>query len=321
MITHFIGEAEVDAYLRDLAGRLAASESNRPRVWIPIGRSGRVLADRILRLDEAAGFIDDTVIVLASYDRAKNQAQLDPEEAEEIRGQRVLVLDSSVHSGITMWGVVLEVFKYEPAQLEAYSLVVKRGSTFVPTFWALTMDDHDRAYFMLDRLPNNRLQKPDGVRGVFIRKLARTDLDVLGPVTSGLDSMDRITWADRWYDMRRSDKRRCTYLLHLGTNVVGYLTVASNADGSILTIDEVAIDRTQQRKGLAGTLLRWAETVARQSGISLIELWGVDDAVELYARLQYQKVDSEPAMRLEGHDHFLMQKRLIHHSGTKQEFL
>ncbi len=40
-------------------------------------------------------------------------------------------------------------------QVCSYALVMKHSSGFIPSFWGVTIGDHDRAYFLLDVLPNN----------------------------------------------------------------------------------------------------------------------------------------------------------------------
>jgi|ERR1051326_4742481 GNAT superfamily N-acetyltransferase len=316
MRTYYPGDAEVDAYLRDIAARFAVLEPNYPHVWCAIGPSGRILARRLLKL--AAELTGSLIVVRC--DRMTHVNTIDTgDPAREIGGKDILVLDSSVHSGNTMLGVVRDVAKLKPKSITTYSLILKRSSAFVPTCWGLTIGDHDRAYFLLKRLPNNRLHKTALCR--HLRLLTEADLGV-PPVKSGLESMDRITWADRYYDMRCSDRERRTYLLEVGDAIVGYVTFALKVlttGDTVLFVDEIAVAGDQQNKGYAGTLMRWAETSARNLCCSEMRLWGIREHVDVYAHLGFEVIVPEATMTLDGEVYIHMRKRVIYHIKPRDE--
>src|SRR5207302_1003484 len=184
----------------------------RPTVWFPIGRSGEVLIERLLL--RFPKLTEETVIDRVNFDRKTSQTFFtDGDPADALAGTHALVIDSSVHSGGTMLRVLKAVGAYKPASVSSYTLVLKRSSTFVPSLWGVMINDHDRAYFLLDQLPNNRLHK--SVHNTHIRRLTKDDFNV-PPVVSGLNSIDRVTWGDRFYDMACSEHERRTYFLEQG---------------------------------------------------------------------------------------------------------
>lgn len=309
MVTLYIGEAEVDAYTADLVERLYALQTARPTVWLPVGPSGRNLAKRILQKYPA--LLVDTVVVPAHFNRTSGGVVSIDAAPDDLRGKDVLVIDSAVHSGNTMLGVVEEACSRGAASVFSYTLVLKRTSVLVPTLWGVMIDDHDRAYFMLDSIPNNRLKAKAGV--THLRQLVESDIDVLPPVISENAAMNRITWADRWFDIRCGERERSTYLLYSGGVLVGYVTCVINGSRDALTIDEVAVDKNHEGKGFGGVLMRFVETMARHVGASEINLWGVDKRVPLYEHEGYQIDPGVTGLTLEGSKYIYMRKQIVHH--------
>ena len=206
-----------------------------------------------------------------------------------------------------------EIQRLGAKTLTTYTLVLKRSSVFVPTCWGLMIDDHDRCYSLLDKLPNNRLH-PSHLHG-HLGRLCEEDLTATA-LSCGVEAIDRVTWADRWYDMRCSERERRTYLLEIGRAVVGYITFAMSrlATGeNVLVVDEVAVDTAHHGQGHAGTLMRWAETSARHNRCNEIRLWAIDDKVPMYTHLGYELVRGEERMRLEDQNYTLMTKKVIYH--------
>ena len=69
--------------------------------------------------------------------------------------------------------------------------MLKRGSCFIPNIFGLLIHEHDRAYFLLDKIPNHRIM-PFGA----FRKLAQEDVKrPEGEVKTGLSSIDKMTWS------------------------------------------------------------------------------------------------------------------------------
>jgi hypothetical protein len=157
----------------------------------------------------------------------------------------------------------------KPQDLVSYSLVTKAGASFVPTIWGVTIDETDRAFFLLEEIPNHRLDAGNPEKKqppVHVERLDQRHKDPPA-VTSGVTSMDRPRWSDRLFQMRVSTS--CTYVLVRGETIVGYLTIHF-ADDSMF-IDEVAIDISQKKRGSAAsscaspTLWRGRETAGPSS--------------------------------------------------------
>jgi GNAT superfamily N-acetyltransferase len=305
MHTHYLGQEEVLAYCRDLVARLKAMGACIPTVWCPIGRSGEELAASILGTDQS--LIPSTSLVRVDYNRDSEQVTCtDGDIDADVPGKHVMVLDSSVHSGATMSSIVERVAGAGPASICTYSLVLKRSAAFIPSFWGVTINDHDRAYFLLDELPNNRLSPK--TPSVHIRRLGKRDLGK-PPVLSGLKSLDRITWCDRFYDMESGTRNRVSYILESKADILGYVTVTFA--NTAMFIDEVAVAEGNTGKGNASALVRWAETCARQACAEEIRLWGVASAAPMYEHLGYKKLGQE--MQLGDELYHLMSKRVMYY--------
>ncbi len=200
-----------------------------------------------------------------------------------------------------------------PKSVASYTLVLKRSSAFIPTYWGVTIDDHDRAYFLLDKLPNNRLnpKRPES----HLRLLCEGDLGSPG-VVGGVDALDRVAWEERLWDMRSSERERRTYLAEVGNVVVGYVTFVMGqfvVGEHALMIDEVVVSQDHQDQKHGSALMRWAETMARQSRCQEIRLWAIEDQVGKYKHLGYSDVAGAKPMVLDGHNYTLMSKRVIYH--------
>jgi hypoxanthine-guanine phosphoribosyltransferase len=311
VITHYLGQQEVRAYLADLVERLQALPSGIPPVWLPIGLSGSVLADQLA--DVASTDEDAVTVVQASFDRPTKQVGLD--DADALVGKLVIVLDSAIHSGSTMLAVVREAYARGATAVVSYSLVVKRNTEFVPTYWGVTIGDFDRAYFLLEKIPNNRLRSL--AVGTYLRQLRKEDLATVGPVSSGVPAMDAVTWEDRWWDMQCSARERITYLLYVGTEVGGYLTYS--ASSSTVTVDEVVVrdDLAKKNSGaeglkLGGLMMRWVETMARQTRATEMNLWAIEDKVAMYEYFKYTKLTTVDPLPLDGKLYYFMRKPIVY---------
>lgn len=314
MNTHYLGREEVDAYLRDLGRRLVSS-GKPPNVWCAIGRSGASIAHRLFKVAKEDGSPLTGKLILIGHERDSEKITLQATDPDgDIKGQRVMIIDSSVHSGNTMLAVIRRLEKSGPASITSYTLILKRGSVIVPTFWAVTIADHDRAYFLLDRLPNNRLEAKN-IQECHLRLVSREDLD-LEPITGGLDSLDQITWADRLFDMECSDQDRRSYILEVCGQRVGYLTYSIRPalrGQTVLMIEEIVVDGAHQNVGHATTMLRWAETMARQSGAEELQLWAIDEARPVYVKSGFKPVAGPKLLDLGKEKYTLMYKRVIYH--------
>jgi len=150
MITYFFGREEVNAYLTDFLARLSRFQP-LPEVWCPLTESGTDLLGAMLDLvrDFHPG-LGDVVVVSAVAD-GRAVRFLDRNAVKLVRGKNVLVFDGAVHSGRLLNDCVTKVLEMGAEQVCTYSLVIKRGTKFVPTIWGITIEDMDRAFFLLSR--------------------------------------------------------------------------------------------------------------------------------------------------------------------------
>lgn len=325
MQTHYLGNEEVKAYLRDFAARLKSLGSLAPTIWVPIGLSGRELAKMLLAVEPT---FDKAVIpVPVEFDRMKSEVVLEGGTSERLAAKHVLVIDSSIHSGFTIRAVCDKVAEFGAAGVCSYTLVLKRGASFIPSYWAVSIGDFDRGYFLLDSLPNNhfhdsgpqfgqvrerpRRKTPAGRTPYFhIRKLSKTDID-RHRIDSGTRSLDRTTWADRYYDMV-SHEGRITYVLQAGNAIHGYVTIDLKPEEA-LSIEAVAVAMDQQGHGYGAALIRWAETCARQNECRVISMWGIKEQLSRYQQLGYKTDSSKPAMTLDGEEYHFIYKPVLYH--------
>ena len=313
MHVHYIPREQVGAYLLELATRFTAMGDQMPTLWVPIGRSGKDLVDLLYSVCSTEIKLGVSVAP-ARYHRKRNAVTFPlGSPADDVKGRRVLLIDSLVFEGKSMCRVAEELKQHEPAALCSYSLVLKRGAAYIPSFWSLLINDHDRAYLLLERLPNNRLN--ERFPYLNLRRLAQSDLE-LPPVTSGVASLDRITWGDRYFNMVADTSTRSTYLLEVGTVVAGYVTIATK-DSKTLMVEEVVVDREQQGKGLAGALMRWSDTFARHARCETLQLWGINEKVSMYRHYGFEAVPNR-RLRIENEEYQLMSKPILPEQDVPQ---
>ena len=218
MVTYFLSDDEVRAYLRDFLVRLERLDPS-PTVWCPVTKSGTALLKRMIPLmkndhPELAKKIS-TVGVGIKNKTVKFETEF-PES--EIANKCVLLFDSSMHTGGTMRRCVAKAIRLGASNVATYSLVIKRGSCFIPTFWGVMIDDTDRIYFLLDKIPNGRLDygpekdksgKDRKISCVHIVRLCEDHLKTK-LVNCGVISLDRVTWEDRYFDMQAGEHKECT---------------------------------------------------------------------------------------------------------------
>jgi GNAT superfamily N-acetyltransferase len=315
MYTYYLGIEEVRAYLRELLGRLLASKP-MPTVWCPMTESGVQLLEQLIDVikKEAPG-LPKKVKVLSIYPDSKNEGLRfsSPAPSKDLRRRHVLLFDAAVHSGKTMAKAVRSIREYGAAEVCTYTLVLKRGSSFIPSLWGVMVNDQDRAYFLLERTPNNRLTThlSETFPYLHLRRLAEEDMGQ-PPVKCKLASMDRVTWGDRWFDMAEGDRSGCTYLLETSAGAVGYLTVHHDSAGCMV-IDEVAVDQRQRNRGYGGVLVRFADTLARHGGCSKVRLNAISNLVKWYGRFGYKVVPGRNLIRLDDEKYQPMERRVLYH--------
>ena len=178
------------------------------------------------------------------------------------------------------------------------------------------IDDTDRAFFLLDTIPNNRLDTGKGGRAqpyVHMRVLKAEDLN-LPAVQTGVIGLDRVTWGDRQFNMRTTPGRT-TYLLQSGREIVGYLTITLS-DGGVFYIDEVAVDKNHQGqngKGYGPIMMRFADSLARHNDCRLVRLYAINDRIKFYEGHGYQVVQSVAPIPLDKNTYQLMERPILYH--------
>lgn len=269
--------------------------------------------------DEFPALNGNVRVLPIEVDDGKEKIQfLDGDPAETLNGQSVLLLDGAIHSGGMMSLCAKEVLKYDPAELGSYALVIKRGSAFIPTLWGVMMEETDRAFFLLDAIPNNRLDaaghNPQNTKKqplVHIERLNERMLD-MPPVKSGVGSMDRMKWSDRHFQMVASDHLACTYVLAHGKTITSYISMHRLENGGLM-IDEIAVDLSQQKKGYGGVLMRFADTLARQGNCPVVRLLAIKKNVEFYKAFEFRPVEGKESIRLDDEEYWPMEKAVLYH--------
>lgn len=313
MVTYFLGGEEVAAYLRDFLERLSKFDPI-PTVWCPMTPSGNELLDALLDLvsESFPDLVEKVSVLPIQIDEKTDRIKFDAKNPSKIiSGKSVLIFDGAIHSGSTISRSVSKAVEYGAAEVCTYALVVKQRSIFIPTLWGVMIAETDRVFFLLDRIPNQRLQASGKRKPPFVHIQKLNDKHgTKPPVKCGVKSLDRVTWGDRLFDMATGEQDRCSYVLERRDGILGYLTV-HNTGPDCLAIDEVALSKDQQGKHLGGILLRFADTLARQSDCRFVRLHAIKKQISFYERFGYQLI-SQSAVRLDKEEYWPMERPLLH---------
>jgi len=300
--TILFSDEQVTAYLRDLMERLDNLGEETPKVWCPIGPSGAVLAQAAVR---AGPHVASTIQhVLLTFDRATEQVSFPQDEnpRRAVEGRNVLLIDGSVHSGNTLMKAYRAVEGLGAKEISSYALVVRSGTSVLPSFFGLVIGDHDRAIFLKKSFPNNRLPVFGCVRKLSDRDQGRS------MIHSGEHFIDKFSWSDFLYEMW-VDRRRKAYLYERGGTIRGLISFRLTPGESIL-IDTLGVDKTFQKQGVAGHLMRWGETCGRNAHCGTIQLWSIERRKSWYEKRGYKAFGAE--MDLDGEKFHLMAKKVLY---------
>jgi GNAT superfamily N-acetyltransferase len=320
MVTYFLSIDEVRAYLLDFLIRFQRLDP-MPTIWCPITRSGKNLLRQIdILMKEYYPELAKKISVV--YVEAKQNSPVrfvTENPREDINQKGVLLFDSAVHTGRMISECVAEAIKLGASHVSTYSLMVKRGSRFIPTFWGIMINDTDRIYFLLDEIPNLRLDagpnKKDGIpkkiHCVHIQRLCESLLKKTA-IECGVDALDRVTWGDRHFDMVAGGHDECTYVLQMGDEIVGYLTLHLS-EPRCLVITEIAVDKKQQGKNFGGILLRFADSLARQSNCVWVRLNAIENKIGYYEDFDYKTIPGRDPIQLDDIKYFPMEHKVIYH--------
>ncbi|MBI4027617.1 MAG: GNAT family N-acetyltransferase [Verrucomicrobia bacterium] len=317
MKTYFLGKEETNAYLLDFLGRLQEIKPI-PTVWCPVTESGAELLRALLGLipEKYPELLSQTVVFPIEVENGSENIRFSKgDPAPAIRGKSVLLLDGAIHSGRMMSKCAEEILRHGPEELSSYSLFVKQHSIFIPTIWGVMIDEADRAYFLLNKIPNNRLNA--GKKGQLPLQIQRLDSKHLSqpPIVSNVKSMDRMTWGDRLFQMKVTDGTTCTYVLERTGQIVGFLTVHPFDGSGGLSIDEVVVDSKAQAHGYGGVLVRFADTLARQSNHRLVRLNAIKEKTGFYEKFGYQQVSGAETIKLDDEEYQPMERKVLYHQA------
>lgn len=308
MKTYLIGDEHVGRYAEDIAQRLTALDIEFPVVWCVLGMSGEKIAKEIGdRLPAALS--EKLAIIRLNYIKGDNEVQFQ-DSGDQVflaEARSVLLIDSSVHSGRSMLEAVRAIESCGPSRILSYTLVLKRGSSFVPSYFGLVIDDTDRALFQLDRYPTNRLFKrePFGV----LRKLSEDDAKRdCASLATGVESIDKMTWGDLLYD--KIAKGSNVYVYEQSGIICAFLSFKIVSDG-VMFIDGVALNKDLHGRGIGGMLLRWCETWARSADCHLVQLWAIENRVGVYEKAGFAATNRK--LDLGGGERYIfMQRELLY---------
>ncbi len=296
MRVHHLDYDTIDAYLSDFTRqrffRAREQCGNLPVVICYIGNSGRELLQRVGSIDWDV--LDSAGILRADYERSNRKTSfygfvpadngkdslIPPERLSEcVAGAHILVLDSLVYSGETLQAVMQALEKAGAGAVTSYGLAVRSTSMVIPNYFGFMIGHDDRALFLLREMPNNRIM-PHGC----LRLLGEEDL-TRPPVESGVESMDRETWCDKYYSMQ-ANRFNQTFIYECANKILAYVTLTNKHDGRLF-LDAIAVDAASKGKKLGGHLLRWAETFGMHHGCKNIDMWAIDNQIEWYKRYGY----------------------------------
>lgn len=279
MHTYLLSDETIRRYGEDLFVRLSSLDSNlRPKLWISLGLSGDKLASFFAKNCTDPEVLP-SALIRAAYDRNTKSIFWRDGSAPPtcLAGIPVFVIDAAVHSGASMKCLVDALTLLGADIVFSYSLVVKRTADFIPNYFGVLIDEHDRAFFQLERFPNNRLraQVPIG----HLRSLISEDLHRI-PCSLDLDlpSLARITYSDLWYDVKTKNSK--VYVYEVSGKIVAFVHI--KLSGQTIGIDAIACDRSVEGKRIGSVLMRWVETFARSSRCISVELWAIEKRVSWY---------------------------------------
>lgn len=318
MKTYYLPTEQIDAYLLDLLDRVKRLDP-LPAVWCPVTRSGDELVKKLTNFaaKHEPSILEKAELLSIEIDNGGREISFlggDPSEA--LAGKSVLLLDGAVHSGNTMCRCVDRILSHKPSHLTSYSIVVKRSSAFLPTFWSLMIDHTDRAYFLLDRIPNNRLNTGKSRKQPFVH-LRKLDSAVSHRplLESGVPSIDRLTWTDRYFQMQVSNS--CTYVLETAAAIVGFVSV--HIADQELVVDEVVVDPNARAHGYGGILMRFADTLARHHDCRFVRLNAIENKVDWYRGFGYEPIPGHAAISLDDEKYHPMHRKVLYHHNPLED--
>lgn len=291
-------------------------EAAVPKQWFTLGLSGdRFLNDILIPL--LPDWIKDAVAVTRiRVDR--NSGEVSDRNSHlnsaKFENKSALIIDSAIHSGRSMGLLSDKLFDMGVSSVLSYSLVLKRTSEFIPSFFGLLIDEHDRAFFQLEKIPNNRLYSASSLRKTdakfgSLRALREADVHrIPNSLKVDVASIDKISFADLWYSTKTQNTH--VFVYEVKGEICGY--TAFKHEHETLFIDTVAVAKNWHGAGIGASMMRWVESYARSSKCKKIELWAIDERVEFYRHLGFEPSTSDTMDLGGGEKYKKMSRRILY---------
>lgn len=295
MHTYLPADATIIAYLKHYLRTLDLdkdTEECRYRVsrivWVPLGASGRVLLNRLLKLlpDQSLASCVETGAPTAIYDRETKKVSFSGIESlddsvlkSRFADREVIVLDSSVHTGSSMRELCRVIQSAGPKWVSTFTFCLKRGAIFVPNYFGILIHDWDRALFWLDAIPVNRLDKNIYQKNIQLRRFEKQ---------TDFDDLDRSAILGEGYNVSEFNQKDhegssfFNYTCSVNNIVTGFLVfqwVDDKEQGVGCRIHRIRVTQDAKDLNTVLLLLRWAETCARHNRCSFIELRCADKKI------------------------------------------
>ncbi|MFZ2031907.1 MAG: GNAT family N-acetyltransferase [Vitreimonas sp.] len=257
---------------------------NYPLTWFALGISGEKMGFAVLDHVDAKRQANLTMYGV-SYNKEADTVVYDTEVIWDQIKTPVLLIDSANHSGRSMLAVTNDLMTRN-LDVITYSLVTKIGSQIIPSYFGVLIGYRDRVYFQLPEVPNNRLQKkpPFGV----LRRLNQTDVD-RPYIKSGVASLDKENYGDHFYDQETEGSH--VYIMLNRDKVLGLVKFKLRETNLVISL--VAVEKKLRGSGVGGALIRWAETWARNHNCKVIELWAIENMVDMYKHVGFEVVEKQ----------------------------
>jgi GNAT superfamily N-acetyltransferase len=302
LITHFLGVDEVKAYCSDLVSRLIRLGPQFPKIWFTLGKSGSKMAAAVLR-EMPDEFKSQVSLAFVNYNRETAQIEfLNELDGANLSVAPVLVIDSIVNTGKSMLRLIKAIRSRGAIDIISYSLVIKRNSALVPTYFGTVIDDKDKMYLQLHKLPNNRLSEK---QPFFVLREITFD-DHAMTIGSVGDPFEDIAAGDLLYEFGALNCK--VYVAEHDRKILSFISFRKN--GHTLYIDSWGSVKQYRGQGVGGPLLRWAETWARSTKCDRIELWAFEGAIPIYQYYGYTFLDDKWRVLTSVQRYKIMEKRV-----------
>lgn len=300
----------IRSFIVNLIDRLSALEITKPIVFCPISGGGCEILNiitNVLKRNKSAVLIQQASVILADVTDSDVKFRCSDNLANDVKGHCVIILDLIVNTGVALKAVVAEINKYHPDTVITYIPFVRNNAILVPSVFESVIGEGDRIVLEGASKASTFLTSKSNV-GITLKRLTSDDLQI-NKCRCGVKSIDKISWADRFYDMVNSTDDRVTYLLIEKDSVVGYLTCHLHRSDCMM-LDEIAVSLRSSGQGYGGVLMKWLNIFARSKDCVSIVLWSIENQIPFYEKAGYKLIPGEK-MNLDGETYFLMLARLV----------